>query len=161
MKTLFLVTFLLFSLNLSSDELSWVDEQINAIKPPRDGVKSSTVSKLRDPFIFLHGKKYKKSYKKRRVYHSSDSKMLQSSTATSSSGSSDYISAPPSRSNMYLGAIMNNSALINGRWYKINDKVGGYTLTKVSRTSILLTYGKRSFILTTDSQNLNLKFNNK
>ena len=45
MKKIFIV-ILIFIVNLYSSELDWVNEQIDAIKPPRIGVKNSKISKL-------------------------------------------------------------------------------------------------------------------
>ena len=53
MKTFIILTLLLFTNNLSANELAWVDQQVEAIKPPRSGLKSSTLNSVSDPFIFL------------------------------------------------------------------------------------------------------------
>ena len=153
MKTLFIVTFLLFTLNLSSNELNWVDEQVNAIKPPRNGVRSSTISRLKDPFIFLRKKGTSKS-----------SKTVKSSGITPNSSvrsSSSTTTIRAKKRTLSLDAIMNHSALISGKWYRINDKVGAYTLSAVNQTSVVLTNKAKSLILSTNSRNLNLKFKNK
>ena len=42
-----------------------------------------------------------------------------------------------------LQALMNKSALINAKWYKLNDTVRGYTLSEVKQNSVLL-IGKRN-----------------
>jgi hypothetical protein len=41
-----------------------------------------------------------------------------------------------------LQALMNTSALINGKWYRLNDTVRTYTLAEVRQNSVLLTSKK-------------------
>ena len=151
MKTLLIVTFLLLTQSLSSDELTWVDEQIDAIKPPRVGVKNSVISRLKDPFIFLKKKSSKKSSvaQNKRVVPNG---MLRASNKTK---------AVVVKKVLTLDAIMNKTALISGKWYKLNDKVGKYVLSSVSRTSVILTNKNKKLVLSTNSKNLTLKFKNK
>ena len=153
MKTLFIVTFLLLTMNLSSSELDWVDEQVNAIKPPRSGVKSSTIARLKNPFIFLRKSSSKSS-------KATKSKGIVPNTTVASSSNAVKKKAP-ARKGLNLDAIMNHSALINGKWYRVNDKIGAYTLSSVNRTSVVLTNRKKSLMLSTNSKSLNLKFKNK
>jgi len=153
MKNLFIMSFLLLTLNLSSNELAWVDEQVNAIKPPRTGVKSSVISRLRNPFIFLHKKSSTETSTTRR---SIPNGMLSSSSKTKAVAIKKTI-----KTNLVLDATMNHSALIGGKWYKINDKVGAYTLESVNTTSVVLTNKDKRLVLSTNSKNLTLKFKNK
>lgn len=60
-----------------------------------------------------------------------------------------------------IDAIINKSVLINGKWYKIDDVVQGYTIKSIFRTSIVLSKNNKDLILSTNSKNLNLKFKNK
>ena len=144
MKKLTLILLLLVSSHLLANELSWVDEQIEAIKPPRKGVSNSAISKLKDPFIFLHAKKGKKRVRSYRKYSKTTSKKVRTHS-----------------SKISLEAILNKTALINGKWYKEGEKVYGYKLEKVKLKSILLTRGKKQLLLSTMSKSNNLKFNNK
>ncbi|OIP56642.1 MAG: hypothetical protein AUK54_01695 [Helicobacteraceae bacterium CG2_30_36_10] len=151
MKKHIIISFLfLFSVVLSSNELAWVDEQINAIKPPRKGLSNSAVSNLKNPFIFLN-KQSTKTVSNKPV---SSSPTIASSTAKISK---------PTTSNkiLYLDAIMNKSALISGTWYKTNDSVQGYTILDITRTSVVLTKNSKRLVLSTNSTNQNLKFKNK
>jgi len=139
-----IITILLFLLStqlFAKSELSWVDEQVAAIKPPREGISNQVISKLKSPFIFLHKTK------------------VASQKATTST--KIYKRTRRYSSHFRLEAILNKSALINGRWYKEGVKVHGYRLKKVNLRSILLTRGKKEILLTTLSKNKNLKFNNK
>jgi hypothetical protein len=145
MKKLIIFLLILLSTHLLANELSWVDEQVEAIKPPRKGISDKEISKLKDPFI-LYSVKGKK-----RVRHTYSRKYSKTATKKVQTHSSKFT----------LEAILNNTALINGKWYKEGEKVSGYKLEKVTHKSILLTKGKRKILLSTVSKNKNLKFNNK
>jgi len=155
MKNLLIVTFLLLSLDLSANELDWVDKQVDAIKPPRVGVKSSTVARIKDPFIFLKKGKSKASHK------ATNRQAVPNGALASKTGVKKQTVVKTANRSFKLGAIINNSALINGKWYKLNDKVGSYTLSKVEPNQVVLKYKTKSLILSTKTNNLNLKFNNK
>ncbi len=143
MKKLLILTLLLCTTHLFANELAWVDEQIEAIKPPRKGIATKDISKLKDPFIFLKPNKNKKKVK---------SPYKRSSTKK-------YVRKHSSK--FKLKAILNKAALINGKWYKEGEKVYGYKLEKVNPQSIVLTRGKKQILLSTVSKSKNLKFNNK
>ena len=154
MKALFII-FLLLTLNLSSNELNWVDEQIDAIKPPRKGVSSYTISRLRDPFILK-----KKTIKKEATSSTEKQKgIVPNGIADSSSNKTE--SKTFSRSGFRVSAIMNKTALINGTWYKLNDKVKGYTLSRITTSYVILTKQGKNMLLSTNSNNMNIKFKNK
>lgn len=144
MKYLLIITFLLFAINLNSDELKWVDDQVEAIKPPRKGISDENISMLKDPFYFAKEKKSPKS-----------------KTSVSSTKSPTKYKRPTRTTTYVLKSIMNQSALINGKWYTINDKVGLYTLSEVKRNSVTLSYKNKKLVLSTVSKIKNLKFNNK
>ncbi len=146
MKKLIIFTLLLVTTHLLANELAWVDEQVEAIKPPRKGISTRDISKLKDPFIFLHAKKAKKRARSpyRRYSKSASKKQIQRYS-----------------SKLSLEAILNKSALINRKWYKEGEKVYGYKLEKVNLQSVLLTRGKKQILLSTVSKSKNLKFNNK
>ena len=150
MKKYILITlFLLFSINLSSNELAWVDEQIEAIKPSRSGLVTKNVATLKNPFIVVEKEK---------------------KLVTTKSGKKVYVTSKKfskkkiyktSRRYFSLNAIMNNSALINGRWYKLNDRIGSYRVKIISMTYVILAKGSEKLKLTTNSKNKNLKFKQK
>ncbi|MEN4052239.1 MULTISPECIES: hypothetical protein [Sulfurimonas] len=147
MKKLTIILLLLLSTQLFSNELAWVDEQIEAIKPPRKGIDNKKISKLKDPFIYLKTKKGKK--RKKSTYRSRKS---------STSGSKKVRTYS---SKISLEAILNKSALINGKWYREGEKIYEYKLEKVNLKTVLLTKGKKQLLLSTVSKSKNLKFNNK
>ena len=154
MKTVFILMLILFTSTLSSNELAWVDEQVKAIKPPRSGMTSRGLSIIKNPFIFLAKNRGADSGKKG-ARKSSPSKKSKSAT---SSGIKNIIEK---RRSLILTVIMNTSAMINGKWYKIGDKLNGYTISKIDSSSVLLTKKSKKLLLSTNSKNLNLNFNNK
>ncbi|MBU1659025.1 hypothetical protein KKG72_08250 [bacterium] len=156
MKNNLIVTFLLLiSINLSSNELAWVDEQVEAIKPARKGESISDIEKLADPFIFLQ---------KNKSPNKEDAIKVNNRVSTSYSHA---VASPKSETKhhaikqLVLVAVINKSALINDKWYRLNDKIGKYVITDIDRTSVVLTDNHKSLVLSTNSQNKTLKFNNK
>lgn len=126
---------------LSANELSWVDTQIDAIKPARVSMNNSEILKMQDPFIFYKKKSVEdKSKKITSVVKSVDIALKQKS--------------PPIK----LSTIINNSALINGKWYRVNQNVAGFIVSSITRTNVVLLKGKKKLVLTTNDQNKNLKF---
>jgi len=154
MKIFLLTTTLLFfTASLSSDELAWVDEQIKAIKPSRVGLKNSSVSAMKDPFIFL--KKYRKEISITKIA------ATPSLNKISSSQTENKAIVVKKSKKLSLSAVMNHSALINETWYKKGDVINGYTLFEVNKKSVLLTKKSKKLILSTQSINKNLNFKNK
>ena len=153
MKTYIIIAFVLSSITLSSNELSWVDAQVEAIKPARKGMSDSELNQIKDPFIFYKNRS-KKTYvksRKRSIKYSSVKKY------TTTSDTSSVILRQPSK-HLILSAIINNSALINGEWYKLNESVDSFKLSSISRTSVVLTKGNGKLVLTTNDTKRNLKF---
>ena len=147
MKNFFkLIVLLLLSLNSNSDEVKWVDEQIEAIKPPREGVSEPKIASLLDPFIFLKEKKSE-----------TNSSVSIASEVTTPSKSV----VPPSEKKFVLDAIINKSALIDGKWYKINDKIDEYTISNINTTSVTLSKKGKQMVIATSSNKLNLQIKNK
>ncbi len=128
-----LILLLILSYELNADELEWVDEQINAIKPPRNGISKSKIDIIRSPF----------NLKKKpvEVILDKDMNVVAKKEITLS-----------------LHAIINKSAFINEKWYKLNDKIDKYTITSIERTIVLLSFKKKTLLLSIKSKNKNLKF---
>jgi len=145
-----IASLLFLQTTYSANELSWVDTQIDAIKPARVGIDDSQIMKTEDPFLF-----FKKN--------STKNKSVKISTAVKQK---NIIKQIPSTNNdvkqtpltMKLSAIINNSALINGEWYRVNQYVADFIISSITRTSVVLTKGKEKLVLTTSEQNKNLKF---
>lgn len=45
---------------------------------------------------------------------------------------------PAKKQKLVLEAIMNNKALLNGKWHKPKDKINGFEILKITRDSVLL-----------------------
>jgi len=144
-----IASLLLFQATLSANELSWVNTQVDAIKPARVGMNNSEILKIQDPFIFYKKKPTKDKNKK-------VTNVVKSSIKQSSTNSIDTTSIRPK--SMKLSAIINNSALINGVWYRVNQNIAGFIVSSITRTNVVLTKGKEKLVLTTNNQNKNLKF---
>jgi hypothetical protein len=144
MKKILIVSFVALVSGLSSNELAWVDKQIDSIKPPREGINSAAITSLNDPFIFL--KKPAETLTKGSPI-ASNSFVFKSEVKT----------APVLR----LTAIMNDTALINGKWYKVGDTLHGYKLLAINTKSVNLRSKKTKLTLSTQSNSKNLKFKNK
>jgi hypothetical protein len=133
MKTLLLLIFISSSL-LADANTDWVDGQVAAIKPPRKGVSSNTISRVKNPFI---------------ITYSASTTGEKSSTPSAGKSTVKQTGIQP----LKVHAIMNDSALINGKWYKADEKVQGYRVAKIDRESVLLTSGKKEKKLFLSSAN--------
>jgi hypothetical protein len=132
------------SISTNASELSWVDEQVKAIKPPRSGAKNWYLASVKSPFIFL-GK----------------AKNVASKSKTSAKTASvKKLNTPKPVQKLTLEAVINKSALIDGKWYKEGQTVYGYKLEKVNGRNVLLKKSQKSVLLTTKSELRSLKFNN-
>ncbi|WP_321777966.1 hypothetical protein [Sulfurimonas sp.] len=149
--TLLLIT-LFISATLSSNELSWVDTQVEAIKPPRKGMETKALTEIHSPFIYSNGKKAKRRYTKKK----SSTYKKPSKVSTTSTKSLHTMQKLPK--NLVLSAVINKSALINGEWYNLNDSLYGYKLSSVKRTTIILSRGESKVTLSTRDKKQNLKF---
>ena len=147
MKTLYATLILLLSQTLYANELTWVDQQVEAIKPERVGISEKEISKIKDPFIFL----VKEDVKTTKDGKGSVKKVRKRSR---------YVKKYHSK-RLHLEAILNKSAMINKRWYKEGQRVYGYKLVKVNRTSVVLQKQNKKLLLSTASKSKNLKFHNK
>lgn len=151
--TLIILLTLSLSSSLYATELEWVDEQIEAIKPPRKGVNIASVE---NPFVFLQ--KNKPEVKKGAKQASGSSKKAATSKTAASTKTDEETSVKKS---FTLSTIINSSAMIDGSWYKVSDKVSKYTVTDITKTTVTLKDGTKELTLSTVSKNQNLKFKNK
>lgn len=144
MKTFLILSFFIFTIQISADEVTWINEQIEAIKPPRVGVSSSEINTLKDPFIFL-GK------------NTANKNLTVLSTGQKISSTAMQHSRHKTNKPFKLDVIINSSALINSKWYKLNDKIQGYTVSEINHNNVLLTNKGKKILLSTKSNILNLK----
>jgi hypothetical protein len=148
MKTIFISLLLLLVVNLSADELKWVDEQIKAIKPPRAGMEAKALAKIKDPFIYLSkakaDKKYTETKSVKTIYRKSSTKRKEAAI----------------NSKFRLSMIINKAARINDKWYKLGETIAGYKIAKIDLSFVKLSKDKKNFLLSTHSKNRNLNFKN-
>jgi hypothetical protein len=125
-------------------ELAWVDDQIRAIIPTRVGVPDGFVNSLRDPMKMNQAL----------PTLTSGSKLLAPPKLGSDMSLLPKVIEEPLR----LSAIMNQSVLINGKWYKVGDNIRTFSLTEIKPNSVLLTGKKdQKLILFLAKQNSNIK----
>ncbi|MDD5373881.1 MAG: hypothetical protein PHO62_10715 [Sulfurimonas sp.] len=159
MKTTLIALIALFlsTTLFAFSELEWVDQQIEAIKPPRKGVE---ILNIEDPFVFLQ--KSRAEVKKDGTVASAPQIAAPSlkPVCTDSKISKDDKS-DAKKDNLSLSTIINSSALIDGNWYKVSDKISSYTVVDISKTTVTLKKGDKELILSTYSKTPTLKFKNK
>ena len=160
MKHFLIVAFtLLYSITICANELAWVDQQVEAIKPARAGISSSRFSTLKNPFIFLEKNKSKKKEKAPLAMKSSITSSSSSSGKTITTKTDKIVKKV--KKALTLDAVINKSALISGTWYNKNDEVRSYTLSEIGRTSVTLTKAGDILVLSTKSKNPNFTLRNK
>jgi hypothetical protein len=155
------VLFLLFTIMISANELKWVDQQVDAIKPSRVGISNESIRLLKDPFVFLDKNNPKTELEKllNRDKKVIKKKRVQPVTVVSKPKKDINTSTKPT---VYmLNAIMNESALINGKWYKNNDIINGYRVIVKNESNVLLSKKSKKILLSTKStkNNINFKIN--
>ena len=100
MKTLLSLLILTSGILFANANTDWVDGQIKAIKPPRSGISHTAINAIKNPFIYVYP----------------ESKASDSNAAAKTATTT----APKP---LRLSAVMNNVALINGTWYRVNQRV--------------------------------------
>ena len=137
--TLFIALSCLLFAGEKKVDLAWVEKEIGAIKQPRKGVAYKTISLLKDPFVFLEKNKKTKS----------TAKKILPSVASSTATTSNTKPKDPQSKKLELMAIINNSVLINNKWYKIGENIGEYKIIKVTLNAVTLKSPNNSLVLTT------------
>lgn len=128
-------------------ELAWVDEQIAAILPTRIGVADGYINSLLDPVKYVRPS----------IPASGGSKLLAPPSLRGLSVIPKIVEEP-----LRLQALMNKSALINGKWYSLNAPVRGYRLSEIKVNSVLLSAKKgQPLVLFLSKTNTNIKLNTK
>ncbi len=89
-----------------------IDKLVNDIKQERIGLKEKEIRSAKDPFIYPNGKL---------------GRIIRSSKTVKK------------RYRFVLSAVINDRVKINGRWYKLNSKINGFRLSRVSKDHVLLT----------------------
>ena len=151
-----LLTLSLLTIVIAANELQWVEEQVKAIKPKRDGISNTELTSLHNPFIFLE---------KNKIITEDDKKKKDDgvrSIVPSIVPTVDTKSiAIKEQKELVVYAIINQSALIGTQWYKIGDTIRDYKVKNMGFKSVTLVKKNKELVLTTHVSNSNIKFNNK
>jgi hypothetical protein len=136
-KLLILPIIPIVLLGASAEELEWVDKRIEAIKPPRTGVNMGTVNRTKSPFDIL-SPEYVVTKKGKKIAR-----------------------PRPKWRPLKLNMVLNNSAMIAGKWYKEGDRYRQYKVAKISADSVILTSGGKQLKLKLKSENPKIKLQTK
>ena len=139
MKTLLLLTFILLVPNClfaedASESHKLINQQIEEIKPSRQGVRSIDVQRTKSPFLM-----FKVTKKGKKVVYTAKKRVKL---------------AP-----LKLESVINKNVKINAKWYKEGDRVRQYTIIKVTSTYALLKSKKKEIKLFQNTQNEKIQFN--
>ncbi|MEA3229099.1 MAG: hypothetical protein U9P38_08530 [Campylobacterota bacterium] len=159
MRNSLIFPLIFFISSLYANELAWVDKQIEAIKPPRVGVSNELLLSLVNPFIFFKESNSTEDIvgikditpQKKIIPKKIDKKRRYTKKRTKPRTYYSY-------KGVTLHAIMNKSALINSKWYKIGEKILGFKIKSITRTSVILIRKKKTLILSTKSKIKTLNF---
>jgi hypothetical protein len=125
-------TIVMATLGWGQDAIGRIDQLVDQIKSPRKGLTPRQITKASDPFVYV-----KKGEK----------------TIVS-------VAPPPkNRKKHTLQAIINDRVKIDGRWYRIGEKMGPYRITKINGNSVLLASAHKRIRLTMpQKQSKKIKF---
>lgn len=154
--TLIILITAILSSSLYANELQWVDEQIEAIKPPRKGID---IFKVDSPFVFLE--KNRPEVKKDAKAQQTNIEISQPKPSTVIEQNIKSDNDDIKKDNFNLDAIINQSVMINGNWYKKNDIIDGYIIFNIDKTSVTLKKDTKELVLSTYIKNSTLKFKSK
>ncbi len=124
---------------IAEDSLSWVDQQIAAIKPKRSGISDSKISEIKSPI------RYRK---------------IETEDAKKADGSKPAvvnIMLPEPVKPLKVTAILNKSALIDGKWLKVNSSIRGYKIRRINSDNVLLQSRNKKLKLFIKEKNDNIK----
>ena len=145
LKTKILILTLLTSLLQADAGMSWVDQKIDEIKPARSGLNTSTLARLKSPFI---------------VIKDESKETAKSGPKTTPSGVKKVTPIKPHMDTAPLTwrRVLNSSALINGKWVKENELIRGYKLSQIQSDYVVLERKskKLKLFIAQKSKNLNI-----
>ncbi len=84
-------------------------------------------------------------------------KIVMENNETIKDSNGTIIKAKAKDDNFVLAAILNNSAFINGNWYKVGDMVGKYKLIEIMDDSVLLKNGNKTKLILFKENNNKIK----
>ncbi len=146
MKTKLLILTLFAGLLQADANMSWIDQKIDEIKPARTGLQSSTLARLKSPFIVI------KEEPKKSASGKKDAK------APSTVTKKDVTKKDMDKSPLTLQIVLNSSALISGKWVKENELIRGYKLSQIQSDYVVLERKSKKIklFIAQKSKNLNI-----
>ena len=124
----------------ANTDLAWVDDQIEAIKPPRVGINNTIINALNDPIV-------------KKIVKTSNLNLNSNKTAPLKGKISRNLAHKP----LTLEAIINGSAYVNGNWYHLHDTVRGQKITAINEEYIILSKQKKETRLFVNPKNSKIK----
>ena len=126
MKKLWIIGVILFAISLEAFSLSKeeITNMVSKIKKERLGIQLITLESTPNPFAIR-----KQVVKKKKVEKVKEVVKLKKTFTHQ------------------LTAILNHAGFIDGKWYRVGDKLNLYTITFVGTKSIVLKNGKEHKIL--------------
>ncbi|SFV67509.1 hypothetical protein MNB_SV-12-553 [hydrothermal vent metagenome] len=122
-KIIGIITLLSLSISATSLSHEEIIKMVLKIKEERIGIDLATLEKTPNPFPIVEEVKEKKVEKKIKIERP---KIVKKTVIHK------------------LVAILNHSAFIDGKWYKVGNKVGVYTLTHIGIDSVTIKSEKES-----------------
>jgi hypothetical protein len=145
LKTQLLALTLFATLLQADTSTSWIDQKVEEIKPQRQGLNTSTINTLKSPFIVIRAESDGPV--------STGAKTVSSDASKKAEPEKDMSQEP-----LTLQAVLNTSALINGKWLKESAVIRGYTLVEVRNDYVMLEQKnkKLKLFIAQKSKNLNI-----
>ena len=140
----------------ANDDLSWVDEQVNAIKKDRKSASISELNRLNNPFIIIIPKDDKKKKKAPPMMRNANINTTSTNVVKNVHNVKNNIEPK-----FKLYAVMNSNALINGKWVKLGESINGYKVMKITQSDVILSKSSKEIKISTKSKYKKLKFSSK
>ena len=137
------------SLVKTSNNTSWVDQKIEEIKPQRNGLRSSSLSGLKSPFIVIRKEVKSDGVKAKVTVSKTDAKSLLPTRK-------DMSKEP-----LTLQIVLNSTVLINGKWLKENDSFRGYKIAQIQSNHVVLERKNKKIKLFIAQKNDNINISTK
>jgi hypothetical protein len=139
---------LMSTISYAEFDLSWVDKQIDAIQPERTGIQDENINAIKEPFIFL-------SEEANATKSSPAQTVTKVITAKDGTTQQVVVKLEP----LKLTAIINKNALIDKKWYKLNDKIRDSKIIAIEKDYVVLKdrYNKKfKLYISTKSENIEI-----
>ena len=147
LKTKLLILALFTTLLQADVNMAWVDQKIDEIKPQRSGLNSAKLAALKSPFIIV-------------IEEEKDGKSSGAKKG-SSSRSKFPVKKDMSGAPLTLQVVLNNTAMINNKWYKENETVRGYKLIQIKSGHVVLERRNKKIKLFIAQKNKKLNISTK